>query len=194
MSRKLALVTLADGADSGRVAELESAAALGQHLPGTVGGGHYTWDGIDEPVPSGFEDVADVDLVELELIDGVVADPSFAGEIKRTLLLRVEPDAPANSVAAFERDLMAMPDHIPAIVNWALSRVVGPPTSRWTHCWEQEYYTLDGLKVDYMMSPHHWGLIDGWFDPEMPRKIVDLDLAHVYHATDRSVLAAALAP
>ncbi|MDE0235854.1 MAG: Dabb family protein, partial [bacterium] len=151
-------------------------------------------DGIDEPVPSGFEDVADVDLVELELIDGVVADPSFAGEIKRTLLLRVEPDAPANSVAAFERDLMAMPDHIPAIVNWALSRVVGPPTSRWTHCWEQEYYTLDGLKVDYMMSPHHWGLIDGWFDPEMPRKIVDLDLAHVYHATDRSVLAAALAP
>ncbi|MYB10686.1 MAG: Dabb family protein [Acidimicrobiia bacterium] len=192
MSRKLALVTLADGADSGRVAELESAAALGQHLPGTVGGGHYTWDGIDEPVPSGFDDVADVDLVELELIDGVVADPSFAGEIKRTLLLRVEPDAPANSVAAFERDLMAMPDHIPAIVNWALSRVVGPPTSPWTHCWEQEYYTLDGLKVDYMMSPHHWGLIDGWFDPEMPRQIVDLELAHVYHTTDRSVLAAAL--
>ncbi|MCY3911097.1 MAG: Dabb family protein [bacterium] len=192
MSRKLALVTLADGADSGRVAELESAAVLGQHLPGTVGGGHYTWDGIDEPVPSGFEDVADVDLVELDLIDGVVTDPGFAGEIKRTLLLRVEPDAPAESVAAFERDLMAMPDHIPAIVNWALSRVVGPPTTRWTHCWEQEYYTLHGLKVDYMMSPHHWGLIDGWFDPEMPRKIVDLELAHVYHATDRSVLAAAL--
>ena len=192
MSRKLALVTLADGADPGRVAELESAAALGQHLPGTVGGGHYTWDGIDEPVPSGFEDVAKVDLVELELINGVLADPGFAGEIKRTLLLRVEPDSPADLVAAFERDLMAMPDHIPAIVNWALSRVVGPPTTQWTHCWEQEYYTLDGLKVDYMMSPHHWGLIDGWFDPEMPRKIVDLDLAHVYHATVRSVLAAAL--
>ena len=87
---------------------------------------------------------------------------------------------------------MAMPDDIPAIVNWALSRVVGPPSTRWTHCWEQEYYTLDGLKVDYMMSPHHWGLIDGWFDPEMPRQIVDLNLAHVYHATDRSVLAAAL--
>ena len=46
----------------------------------------------------------------------------------------------------------------------------------------------------YMMSPHHWGLIDGWFDPEMPQKIVDLDLAHVYHATHRSVLAAALTP
>ena len=192
MSRKLALVTLVEGADPGRVAELEAAAVLGQHLPGTVGGGHYTWDGIDEPVPSGFEDVADVDLVELELIDGVLADPGFAGEIKRTLLLRVEPDAPADSVAAFERDLMAMPDHIPAIVNWALSRVIGPPTSRWTHCWEQEYYTLDGLKVDYMMSPHHWGLIDGWFDPETPRKIVDLELAHVYHATTRSVLAVAL--
>ena len=192
MSRKLALVTLADGADPGRVAELEAAAVLGQHLPGTVGGGHYTWDGIDNPIPSDFKDVADVDLVELELINGVVADAGFAGEIKRTLLLRVEPDAPADSVAEFERHLMAMPDHISAIVNWALSRVVGPPSTRWTHCWEQEYYTLDGLKVDYMMSPHHWGLIDGWFDPEMPRQIVDLELAHVYHATDRSVLATAL--
>ncbi len=192
MSRKLALVTLVDGANPSRVDDLEAAVVLGKHLPGTVGGGHYTWDEVDEPVPAGFEDVADVDLVELELIDGMAADPGFAGEIKRTLLLRVEPDALADPVAAFERDLMAMPDHIPAIVNWALSRVVGPPGTRWTHCWEQEYYTLDGLKVDYMMSPHHWGLIDGWFDPETPRKIVDLNLAHVYHATTRSVLAAAL--
>ena len=192
MSRKLALVTLVDGADPGRVAELEAAAVLGRHLPGTVGGGHYTWDGIDDPIPPGFEDVAHVDLVELKLIDGSLADPDFTGEIKRTLLLRVEPDAPADSVAAFERDLIAMPDHIPAIVNWTLSRVAGPSSTRWTHSWEQEYYTLDGLKVDYMMSPHHWGLIDGWFDPEMPRQIVDLELAHVYHVTDRSVLAAAL--
>ena len=192
MSRKLALVTLVEGADPGRVTELEMAAVLGRHLPGTVGGGHYTWDGIDDPIPPGFEDVADIDLVELSLIDGSLADPEFAGEIKRTLLLRVEPDAPADSVAAFERDLMAMPDHIPAIVNWTLSRVIGPSGTRWTHSWEQEYYTLDGLKVDYMMSPHHWGLIDGWFDPEMPRQIVDLELAHVYHPTDRSVLAAAL--
>ena len=192
MSRKLALVTLVEGADPGRVTELEMAAVLGRHLPGTVGGGHYTWDGIDDPIPPGFEDVADIDLVELSLIDGSLADPEFAGEIKRTLLLRVEPDAPADSVAAFERDLMAMPDHIPAIVNWTLSRVVGPSGTRWTHSWEQEYCTLDGLKVDYMMSPHHWGLIDGWFDPEMPRQIVDLELAHVYHPTDRSVLAAAL--
>ena len=192
MSRELALVTLVDGAELDRVTELEESVVLGRHLPGTVGGGHYTWDGIDDPVPSSFEDVAYVDLVELGLINGSLGDPGFAGEIKRTLLLQVQPDAPADSVDDFERDLMAMPDHIPAIVNWALSRVVGPPGTRWTHCWEQEYYTLDGLKVDYMMSPHHWGLIDGWFDPEMPRQIVDLELAHVYHATDRSVLAAAL--
>ena len=193
MSRKLALITLREGADPNRVAELEAAAVLARHLPGTVGGGHYTWDGIDDPIPPGFEDVASVDLVELSLVGGALGDPDFTGEIKRTLLLQVQPDAPADSVAAFERDLMAMPDHIPAIVNWALSRVVGPPDTRWTHCWEQEYYTLDGLKVDYMMSPHHWGLIDGWFDPEMPQQIVDLNLAHVYHATNRSVLAAVLA-
>ena len=192
MSRKLALVTLHEEANPSRVAELEAAAVLDRHLPGSVGGGHYTWDGIDDPIQTGFEDVADIDLVELSLINGALGDPGFAGEIKRTLLLRVEPHAPANSVAAFERDLMAMPDHIPAIINWALSRVVGPSGTWWTHCWEQEYHTLDGLKVDYMMSPHHWGLIDGWFDPEMPRQIVDLELAHVYHATNRSVLAAAL--
>ncbi|MCQ3809644.1 MAG: Dabb family protein [Acidimicrobiia bacterium] len=192
MSRELALVTLVDGADPDQVTELEESVVLGRHLPGTVGGGHYTWDGIDDPVPPGFEDVAHFDLVELELIDGSLGDPGFTGKIKRTLLLQVQTDAHADSVAAFERDLMAMPDHIPAIVNWALSRVIGPATTRWTHCWEQEYYTLDGLKVDYMMSPHHWGLIDGWFDPEMPQQIVDLDLAHVYHDTDRSALAAAL--
>ena len=95
MSRKLALVTLADGADPHRVAELEAAAVLGKHLPGTVGGGHYTWDGIDDPIPSGFEDAANVDLVDMELINGAIADPDFTGEIKRTLLLRVEPDAPS---------------------------------------------------------------------------------------------------
>ena len=192
MSRKLALVTLVDGADPDRVAEMEAAAVLGRHLPGTVGGGHYTWDGFDDPVPPGFEDVADIDLVGLSLIDGALTDPGFAGEIKRTLLLRTQPDAPSDSVAALERDLMTMPDHIPAIVNWALSRVTGPASAWWTHCWEQEYYTLDGLKLDYMMSPHHWGLIDGWFDPEMPQQIVDLKLAHVYHPTTRSILAATL--
>ena len=50
---------------SGRPLRGKAAAVLGQHLPGTVGGGHYTWNGIDEPVPSGFEDVADVDLAHV---------------------------------------------------------------------------------------------------------------------------------
>ncbi len=192
MSRHLALVTLAEGANPTRVVELEAAAVLGRHLPGSVGGGHYTWDGADDPIPPGFEDIATLDRVELSLIDGAVADADFSGEIKRTLLLRVDPDAPARSVTEFERDLMAMPDHIPAIVNWALSRVAGPSDSWWTHCWEQEYRTLEGLKVDYMMSPHHWGLVDAWFDPEMPQRIVNLKLAHVYHSTARSTLAAAM--
>ena len=50
--------------------------------------------------------------------------------------------------------------------------------TRWTHLWEQEFDSVDGLQVDYMSSPVHWGYIDRWFDPEMPERIVDLWLAH----------------
>ena len=54
--------------------------------------------------------------------------------------------------------------------------------------WEQEYADVSGLEVDYMMHPYHWGLVDGWFDPECPQRIVDLRVAHVYCPAAETIL------
>ena len=40
-----------------------------------------------------------------------------------------------------------------------------------------------------MMSPYHWGLVDGWFDPESTQRIVDIRIAHVHCASEASILA-----
>ena len=117
-------------------------------------------------------------------------EPGLTDCVKRTLLLRVRPGAPARHVEQLEADLAAMPVHIAAIRNWSLGRVdpsLHPST--WTHVWEQEYRTLDGLAVDYLASPYHWGWVDRWFDPEIPEHIVDVRLAHVFKPAEASILA-----
>ncbi len=118
-----------------------------------------------------------------------IAEPGISSCIKRTLLLRVFPGTGSDVVLHFERDIMGMPVHIDSIRNWALSRTdaTACPTS-WTHVWEQEYADVSGLEVDYMMHPYHWGLVDGWFDPECPQRIVDLRIAHVYCPAAETIL------
>jgi hypothetical protein len=109
--------------------------------------------------------------------------------VKRTLLVRVRAGSAPELVERFERDLLAMPRHIPSIRNWALSRTdpALQPT-RWTHVWEQEYASLDGFLVDYMSHPWHWGRVDGWFDPECPQRIAELDVANVFCAAPATIL------
>jgi len=113
-------------------------------------------------------------------------DPARAGGVQRTLLVRVDPAA---DPATFERQLADMPRYIDAIRNSSLSRVdaaTGPP---WTHVWEQEFDTLDGLTGPYMAHPYHWGLVDTWFDPQAPNHLVDSTLIHAACPLDRSILA-----
>ena len=99
------------------------------------------------------------------------------------------PDTPREAVERFERDMLGMPRYIDAIRNWAFSRADPElhPTP-WTHVWEQEYRELRGLQEDYMLSPYHWGLVDGWYDPESPQRIVDTNLAHVYCPAATTIL------
>jgi len=75
-----------------------------------------------------------------------------------------------------------MPEHISTIRSWRLSRVVD--NSRWTHVWEQEYASLDGLTGEYMTNPYHWTTVDAWFDAEVPEHIVEPELAHLFAARD----------
>ena len=214
--RLVALVHLRREPSPARLADLEAVVAglpdevsavrrvhLGKHLPGCVGGGHYTLDALVDggdanavlgaPSLRDLVDAGDVverlDPVAFESQHVSIAEPAIENCVKRTLFLRVVPETPADVVEEFERVIMAMPDHIDAIRNWACSRTdpTAVPTS-WTHVWEQEYADKSGLEVDYMMHPYHWGLVDGWFDPECPQRIVDLVVAHVYCPAAETIL------
>jgi hypothetical protein len=183
-------------------------AHLGRHLEGTVGGGDYTWDlafaeAADAPpwkdqLSIGGHDalfdrmIKRVDSVQFPSSMVTVVDPDMTDLIKRTLFLEVSSEASPAQVARFDHILTGMPKYIPAIRNWAYHRVddtsvVGP--RRWTHVWEQEYQDLSGLKVDYMVSPYHWGFVDGWFDAESPHHVVEPGVGHVYCPSARSILA-----
>lgn len=109
--------------------------------------------------------------------------------VYRTLLLRVDDAAAPEEIARFEHATLQMPGHIPAIQAWQLSRVDrATGTSRWTHVWEQEFADIDGLLGPYMNHPVHWALVDQWFDPESPNRIVKDRVCHSFCAIPAPVI------
>jgi hypothetical protein len=189
----------------------------GLHIEGSVGGGDLTWDfavpdtasldalsqNLEKQGWAGlFERAREADRAALSSLGQVEAWLIEPGEsnvprpelaaIKRTNLVRVLESAASDDVARWTREVPVLADCVPAIRNWSLARVraIGPtkPRVRWTHAWEQEFETLEGLLQDYMASPYHWGYLDGWYDPEMPFCIMDPDLAHLYCAATTNVL------
>lgn len=204
--RALAVLTVEEGRDPAAVADAlrDLAAAVpelrashaGVHpstvvAPPGMGAGAVTWDLVlDADAPHTPGDVLAHGAAHR--LAGAVTVASEVGldplarnhvaldgpRIKRTLLLTVRPGARADAVARFEADLAAMPTHIGTIRSWSLSRTTG--RSRWTHAWEQEFASLDGLTGEYMLHPFHWTTVDAWFDPEMPDHVVDPVLAHLF--------------
>jgi stress responsive alpha/beta barrel protein len=170
------------------------------HLPGVLapaglGVGALTWECTsDAPEPDllghatvikalqGAEVGACAHLVPLA--SGYVE--TAAPLIKRTLLLRVRTDASTAARERFEADLAAMPEHISTIRSWRLSRIAGTAhdLGGWTHAWEQEFASLEGLTGEYMTHPYHWTTVDAWFDAEVPDHIVEPALAHLFTARD----------
>jgi hypothetical protein len=209
MIRQVALIEIARGATPEASASLERAlreaaprlpgvrrSQLGRHLAGSVGGGDYTWDAwLDDAGPP-LEAMlagdplraaiaacgARFDALRFRPQRGRIAEPRIRQPIKRTLFLRVLPGTARDRVLRFDADMCGMPEHIPAIRNWAYHRADPSlhPTS-WTHVWEQEYLSIEGLQGDYMLSPYHWGFIDLYFDLESGVQIVDKKLAHVFY-------------
>ena len=182
-------------------------AHLGRHFPNTVGGGDYTWDlafidrthcpsWLDQLRDADYADiftklVARTDAVQFESTNAHIGEATITDFVKRTLFLEVDRSTPPDKAREFDRVLTGMPRYIDAIRNWAYHRVdddftVGP--RRWTHVWEQEFQELSGLRVDYMVSPYHWGYVDTWFDPESPHRVVAPGVAHVYCPAAASVL------
>ncbi|MEO8694479.1 MAG: Dabb family protein [Acidimicrobiales bacterium] len=191
---------------AGRVPGLTHA-HLGRHFPNTVGGGDYTWDlafaGPEQTPPWSdqlrladhsdlFERVVTrADAVQFAATNAHIAEPAISDFVKRTLFIEVERPTPPDKAREFDRVLTGMPRYIHAIRNWAYHRVddeftIGP--RRWTHVWEQEFEELSGLRVDYMVSPYHWGYVDPWFDPESPHRVVAPGVAHVYSPAATTIL------
>ena len=115
-------------------------------------------------------------------------NPAGAG-IWRALVFRVMPQGFPDGVRALEAALLLMPRHVRAIRSWALSPVsVCEGAKAYTHVWEQEFDSLDGLTGEYMTHPVHWGIADAFFDAECPEYIVDPQLVQVVGAIDRTIM------
>jgi hypothetical protein len=129
-----------------------------------------------------------VNVLSLTECRGASPEPALRHAVKRVLVVRVLDGTPASAVERFEHELARMPEYIPAIRNWALSRVeVVTGDMVWTHAWEQEYRDRASFQ-EYMDSPYHWGVIEKWFDPTFPERIVDTQLAQVFYDVDASLL------
>ncbi|HZP29784.1 MAG TPA: Dabb family protein [Acidimicrobiia bacterium] len=133
-----------------------------------------------------------VEVVRYEQAPVVLREPAIRDCVHRTLLLAVDPETDPALVARFEHDLADMPRYIEAIRNSSLSRVGTVDGSRgpaYTHVWEQEFASLEGLTGPYMRHAYHWSLVDPWFDAQSPTRIVDDVLVHAACPLRRSFLA-----
>lgn len=174
------------------------------------GAGHLTWDllfpdrarataarqspaWLDRIAPTLAREARSWTALGLETIGAGLRRPDLKEGIKRTALFRQLPNVSAAALDRFERDLLEMPAHVPAILNWRLARAVplawsSAAAPAWTHVWEQEYDRLEGLTVDYMVHPHHWAHVDRWFDPESGCQLIDTQLCHAFSPLSGTIL------
>jgi hypothetical protein len=179
--------------------QLES---LATNFVADFGAGHHTWDLVypdratadtarssaywrEEVLPALDRHCRARSALGLETVAAGARAPGLTDGVKRTALFRLLPGVSAETRERFELDTLEMAAQITAIRNWRLSRAVpldwdasdGEP---WSYVWEQEYATLDGLTVDYMVHPHHWAHVDRWFDVESGDQVVDTALCHAF--------------
>jgi hypothetical protein len=184
---------------------------LGQNMVPAYGAGHFTLDLVypdraaaetarrgshwrERVLPLISEHCSAVSALGLDTVDTGARSPALANGIKRTALFRLLPGVSDGAQARFERDTLEMAAQIPAILNWRLSRAItldwdSSGVAPWSYVWEQEYATLEGLTVDYMVHPHHWAHVDRSFDPESGVQIIDTALCHAFCPLEASVIA-----
>ena len=176
------------------------AVASGPPLAGSFPVGDHFVDVVaEDPVAVGaaIAQLAEsVSVFSLTERVGELPEPALRHAVKRVLVVRVLDGTPASTVERFEHELARMPEYIPAIRNWSLSHVemvageMLAGDAVWTHAWEQEYRDRASFQ-EYMESPYHWGVIEKWFDPTFPERIVDTRLAQVFYDVDTSLLSPA---
>ncbi|MCB8910061.1 Dabb family protein [Rhodococcus rhodochrous] len=170
-------------------------------LPGVINGGdvliHLRFPSADVAARHASRLDAELRTPIAAYVDGVgystapaQTRPDEPRSIYRVLLVRVDPDTPAETVEQFETDLLKMPRYIPSIVAWRLSPVTDTiGRTGWTHVWEQEFTDHDALMGQYLNHPVHWSIVDRWFDPECPEVIVRERVCHTFCAVDGVTIA-----
>lgn len=111
------------------------------------------------------------------------------GGLYRLLVLALEEGTPPDLRARFEAEMAAMPSYVSSIHRWNFARVTdsaGP--HRWDYLWEQEYTDLAGFRGEYMSHPYHWGVVDIWYDPDNPARIVKPFLCNSFCNIDAPVM------
>lgn len=111
--------------------------------------------------------------------------------IWRALVIKTFVNADPATVRDMEEQLMLFPRYISTIRSWCLGNVLiaeGP--KQFTHVWEQEFDTLDGLTGEYMDHPLHWGVVDSYFDAELPNYVVEGHVIQAVADIDESIMQA----
>ena len=122
--------------------------------------------------------VAHVDWAAFEAIDAGARAGAPPGGVYRQMMMHVPATSP-ETIARFEIETLGLGRAIPEILRWTLGRVFASGGDRrWTHVWEQEFASAADFAGPYMHHPWHWGVVDRWFDPEMPERIVDRRLCN----------------
>lgn len=187
-------------------------AHLSANFVADYGAGHFSWDLVyvsreqaqaaratafwrEQVIPALDRACRARSALGLETVGAGARDAALASGVKRTALFRRLPGVDAAAAARFERDTLEMPAHIEAIRNWRLSRAIvldwdASDVAPWSYVWEQEYATLEGLTVDYMVHPHHWAHVDRAFDPESGAQLIDVALCHAFCALDGAFITA----
>jgi hypothetical protein len=119
-----------------------------------------------------------------------LTEPGMKGGLYRALLIRRRPGISAEKIAQYENEQREMALYMPAIQNWALSRVVeGSVARQWDYVWEQEFQAYEPWLTSYMLHPYHWARIHRWFDPESPDWIHEPWYALSVSGFEHSILA-----
>ncbi|ORV49403.1 stress responsive protein [Mycolicibacter engbaekii] len=146
------------------------------------------WRRVESRLAAALEDAA-ITRVNGATYRGGPTRTGRTGAVYRTLLLKVQPETPPQTVARFEAELKSMADYVSTICAWQLSTVSeATGTTAWTHVFEQEFTDVAGLVGPYLMHPIHWAVVDRWFDPETTDVIVRERVCHSFCTTDRGVL------
>jgi hypothetical protein len=89
----------------------------------------------------------------------------------RTAVFKVRDSATANELAALERDIRSIPDHVPSVNRVSL----GPELitgGTWTHVWDVEFDGVEGIDA-YLKHPWHIEHLRGRFNPAELTSLVE---------------------